>query len=381
MKKTMIQKKKINFKMKKVLEIALVALVVGLLNGCNYKEQKLRKEFVDKIWIIDEVRYLGNNPHAEDSADRDKIVSVSEFWGDILKPEKDSTFGIYRAQAISVENFKIKSDTLFLKLMRMGELRGLGESEYRYMPYRFVKTGKYSATLFAYDTNSFYFEIYLTNLTDLFNGKPDNSKSKLYQQIKEFTWYPIKMDYLKRNLLDEENPEYYVKEKAFFITDMGNVNFVHGDSNCVYKFIDGDTNNISRFYIYDTLKKEYRSTYYVSEIDNKLRIYTQWWIDLLVKKIDPAMLVNEKDVPLGIRFQSSVEEAKMVLKYNLPLNSISYFFYDLNTLNLLREDSENGKYIFTVVWKDRSGYSDFHETIKILCEITEEGKYNMSKID
>ena len=369
--------------MKKAFEIALFALVVFLLNGCNYKEQKLRKEFVGKVWIIDEVKYLGNNPFAEDSADREKIVSMSTYWSSILKPEKDTTFGVYRDQTIDIENFKIKNDTLFLKLIRMGELRELGESEYRYMPYRFVKTGKYSATLFAYDTNSFYFEMYLTDLTDLFNGKPDNSKSKLYQQIKEATWYPIKMNYLSRNLLDEEYPKYYVKEKAFFINDMGNVNFVYGDSNCVYKFVDGDTNNINRFYIYDTLKKEYIMTYYVPEIDNKLRVYTQWWIDVLMKKIDPSMLISEKDLPLGYRFQQfcSVEFAKKALEYELKMNSASDsdFYYDLNSITLLRNNTEDCEYVFTVTRRSRRFY-DIYATITLLYAMKENGKYNVTQI-
>jgi len=139
-----------------------MVLVVLFLSGCNYKEQKLRKEFVGKVWIIDEARKMD---YKEDGGE---LISMSDDWNYILKPEKDSTFGLYRDQEIPFENFKIKGDTLFLKSRKDLNTRmfvmysGMEMEGYVYMPYKFVKTGKYSATLFAYDTNNLYYELYLT---------------------------------------------------------------------------------------------------------------------------------------------------------------------------------------------------------------------------
>jgi len=373
--------------MKRVVGILLCVSVFVLFNGCNYKERKFKKEFVGKTWIIDKALEMMNNPFAEDSVDREKLVINTESWSYILKPEKDSTLGIYRDQDIRVEYFKIKDDTLFLKLEKRSYTEGK-EAPYHYVPYKFVKTGKYSATLFAYDTNSRYFEIYLTDLTDLFNGKPDNSKSKLYQQIKGFTWYPIKIEYAwfyDKEDYEDQSPKYYVKERAFYINEVGNVNFLYGDTNCIYKFVDGDTNHVSRFYIYDTLNKELSlASYYVPEIDNKLHILRRGmmnWLqeNILMKKIDHSMLVNEKKLPKGVRFDCNVEKARLVLLYNLPMNDDAHFYFDLESINLIRDNFENCEYVFTVIRRNRT-YSDIYTTIRLLVTTTDGRYYDMKQI-
>ena len=369
--------------MKKIFGISLFVLVIVLFNSCDYKEKKLRKEFVGKIWIIDEARRFDYDFNSEES--ERKLVSWSDYWSYILKPEKDSTIGVYREQGVRVENFKIKEDTLFLKLRKTSHWVGK-EDPFHYIPYKFVKTSKYSAILFACDTNSYYYELYLTDLTDLFNEKPNNSKSKLYKQIKEYTWYPIQIKYswiMGIEDLDEERPKYYVKERAFFINDVGQVNSLFGDSNSIYKFVDGDSIMRSRFYIYNTLNKEYSMTYYVPELsDSKLYIQGRWGIRyVLMKKIDPSILVNEKDLPKGFKFQCTPEKAQMLLKDRLKLLSDydSDFYYDLNSIRLFRDDSENCEYVFTVIRKSRR-FSDIYATIKLLFTTDEDGKFSLNQI-
>jgi len=211
----------------------------------------------------------------------------------------------------------------------------------------------------------------------------------LYQQIKEFTWYPIEIKHSSWSLflggkdLDEEYPKCYIKERAFFVNDMGNVNFLFGrDTNSVYKFVDGDTHNISRFYIYDTLKREYLMTYFVPEIENKLHIFSHLGIRMLMKKIDPSILINEKDAPKNIRFDCSVEIAKRVLEGRLQMVSAadSDFYFDLNSIKLLRDNPKDCEYVFTVIRRSRQFY-DIYAIVTILFATTDEGKFIIEQLD
>ena len=74
-------RRKILEKMRRIFGILLFAVVIVLFSSCNNKERKLRKEFVGKIWIVDEARRMAY--HQE----KGELVSMSDYWCNILKPE------------------------------------------------------------------------------------------------------------------------------------------------------------------------------------------------------------------------------------------------------------------------------------------------------
>jgi len=343
-------------------------------NSCiKYKEYKIKEDFVGKTWIIDIQKQ--KMPSFIDSS------GVGELYTNyILKPEKDYTIKVYKEQYLRFENFRIKGDTLFLN-KETYESDSSAALVFKYVPYKYQRINDYSVKLIAYDINELDFEIYMTDITDLFNKTPLNLKSQLYNELKEYTWYPIKVvlssSFESQTLIDDEYPDYYKKTEAFYI-DNGKITFPSfiNENNCVYKFTD------DRIYVYDILNEEYIINYKAIREDKYLVLIgysgaVQTYIKM--KKIDHTLLKDLDELPKKAIYDCNKQKAKEILEVRLSESNNPDYYFDLETITLIEENANDCEYVFTVIYRNIK-FSDIYKKVMMFLYTDDDGNVEIQQI-
>ena len=342
--------------MKRQTSFGILISTILLLVSCS-KEAKLKNEFMDRVWVIDSIK--------SKSADllNGKNKSSLRSWNNILKPTKDSIFDIYQDQTCQFDSFKISNDTLYISINKTKEK----------IPFRLEKVNEYTSKLVSLNNNFDKYEYYITDLTDLFSGTVKNN-SKLYNQIKGFTWYPTKVNKMGENVLDEESPDFYTKENAFQISD----------NTLTYSFMFNKKSVVKitekGLYFFDTKKKELINVYRIKLKGNKLQIFENNLnaFEMDFKKIEGTILIAEKDLPKKVRLGCS----EILAKYSLEnqINSTdSRFYFDKSTIRLINENENDCEYTYTIVYQSKQ-FRDINSTKTIKVTFTEDKKLNFEFI-
>ena len=343
--------------MKKQIPFGILITTVFLMTSCS-KEAKLKNEFMDKVWVIDSIKSKSID------ASYGKNKGSLRSWNNILKPIKDSIFDIYQDQTCKFNSFKISNDTLYIVL---------SETNKR-IPFRFEKVNDYTSKLVSLDKKIDDYEYYITDLTDLFSGKIKND-SKLYNQIKDFTWFPIKMNSITNGeVLNEENPEYYVKVDAFQINENTLKYSNIFDKKSVIKMTE------KGIYFFDTKKKKLIDVYSVKYDGGKLKLTENniRAITIDYKKIESTILIDVKDLPKKARLGCSETLAKYSLENQINSTNSSFFF-DKSTIRLINENESDCQYIYTIVYQSKQ-FRDINSTKTIKVTFTEDKKINFEFI-
>ena len=343
--------------MKRQTRFGILFSTILLLVSCS-KEAKLKNEFMDKIWVIDSIK--------SKSADllNGKNKSSLRSWNNILKPTKDSIFDIYQDQTCQFDSFKISNDTLYISINATKER----------IPFRLEKVNEYTSKLISLNKNYDKYEYYITDLTDLFRSEVNNN-SKLYNQIKDFTWFPIKMNSITNGeVLNEENPEYYVKADAFQINNNTLKYSNVFDKKSVIKMTE------KGIYFFDTKKKKLIDVYNVKYDGKKLKLIENniRAITIDYKKIEETILIEEKDLPKEVRLGCSENLAKYSLENQINSTNSSFFF-DKSTIRLINENESDCEYIYTIVYQSKQ-FRDINSTKTIKVTFTEDKKINFEFI-
>jgi hypothetical protein len=328
-----------------------------LMFGSCSKEAKLKSEFMDRVWVIDSIKSKSSDLL------NGKNKSSLRSWNNVLKPIKDSIFDIYQDQTCQFDSFKISNDTLFIVI------NGTNER----IPFRYEKVNNYTSKLVALNHKFDKYEYYITDLTDLFNGKVNND-SKLFNQIKDFTWYPIKGYKMGEKVIDNESPEFYTKEDAFQINENRLKYSSIFDKKSLIKMTE------KGIYFFDSKKKELTNVYKIKTKANKLQIFENNLnaITIDFKKIESSILINEKDVPKKVRLQCSESLARYSLENQISSNNSSFYF-DNNSIKLINENENDCEYTYTIVYQSKN-YSDINSTKTIMVTFTEDKNINFKFI-
>ncbi len=343
--------------MKKQILFGILINAILFMTSCS-KEAKLKNEFMDKVWVIDSIKSKSID------ASYGKNKGSLRSWNNILKPIKDSIFDIYQDQTCKFNSFKISNDTLYIVI---------SETNKR-IPFRFEKVNDYTSKLVSLDKKIDDYEYYITDLTDLFSGKIKND-SKLYNQIKDFTWFPIKMNSITNGeVLNEENPEYYVKVDAFQINENTLKYSNIFDKKSVIKMTE------KGIYFFDTKKKKLIDVYSVKYDGGKLKLTENniRAITIDYKKIESSILIDEKDLPKKVRLGCSETLAKYSLENQIN-SANSSFFFDKSTIRLINENESDCQYIYTIVYQSKQ-FRDINSTKTIKVTFTEDKKINFEFI-
>jgi hypothetical protein len=338
-------------KFNKVLFLLMLPIFII---SCNLKERKLKNLFNDKVWIIDSTKYEG-----------DDMTLLTPLEGYILKTQKDSVFDIYKDHKCSYESYKIKDDTLFLKKNKT------------FIPYKVEEIDENSIRLKCILKGKTNENICLTDLTDLFNGKPEQ-KSKIYDFITEGTWYPTKAKrifFSDEVFIDNFSPDYYLKSNAIKINKNKNLysNKFFLPKNTLCKF----TNN--SIYVFDTKNKTLTNSYAVKKVNNNQIKLTDFigYTELEFKKIDPSLLIDEKDLPIEVRLNCNEYTADFKFREFILNRVSSEYIYDENTINYNKINE--CEYEFSVIRRSRS-FPDIYRTIIFSLEFIEGKKIQITVV-
>lgn len=321
------------------------------------KEQKLKNTFVGKVWVMDSIK----------AQSVDLIASGGHKSGleNILKPIENGEFDVYKDQTPFFSSYKISNDTLFLKISTSEKLE----------PYSIESIDDYTYKVKALNKNLDNYEYYLTDLTDLFEGKVKN-KSDLYESIKGKTWYPIEREESGEISYNESNPEFYIKESALTINN-ANLEHTYGlDKETLVKI----TNHGMYFFnkndnsLVITLTAKIKDNY-LEIIDIPLHSYRTKF-----KKIDKTILKDKKDLPKKVRLNCSETVARLMIEQNVTEYVNSSFYYDVKTIKLVNSDEDNCIYTYSVIYRSRQ-FSDIHSSHKFKVNYTEDGMVNMEQVN
>lgn len=352
--------------MKKLLIFLFTGLIVC---SCS---NKIEKEFVNKVWIIDSIKIAIQN--------QDSYEFGVMYPNYIIMPQKDSTFKLYKEQDIIFQKFYIKGDTTYLKKEALG---GYNNSLlFKYVPYKFEKINESNSKLTSYDKNEIMSEFYLTNLTDLFNGKPDNN-SDLYKRLQKETWYPTKLQLGDEILREDKSPKHYLQQDAFIVGADGQTNFfLKVDSTIIFKYTDNS------IYLFDTVKKEFKQSYEVSfgnDYKTEIMNFSGWIgngnkpINIEFKRIDPTLLVNLNDLPKKERLGCNEYMAELMVKQKINDWADSSFYFDTNTIKLINKDEDKCEYTFSLLLKSKD-YTDIYSTQKVLVYYEDDGTMYLKQL-
>ncbi len=255
--------------MKKFYFISISIFILCALVSCAEREkrQSLSDAFQNKIWFVDST----GNPNGNAS-----------LPGTVLKPVHDSVFDVYRDQSTTFKSFRIKGDTISIKgsFDLWKDFRGKQLSETRMV-------------LSALDSSETH---YLQNLTDLFLGNNSITveKSLFYEELKNYTWYPIKKTHpFGEVLIDEPEPEEYLEQYSVNFTDTvpSSPHNLWSLDSAAYKFTD------KALYVFNKKEKGLQAVFFYKRIDvNKFFVFDNMdWHRTTFKKIDPAMLTKLKN--------------------------------------------------------------------------------------
>lgn len=245
--------------MKKQLKTLLIILCF-LSIGCKEEKKDFSDIFQNEVWYVDSTVTAGG----------------AGFTGEVLKPVNDSVFDIYRDQSVSFEKYRFKEDTLILR--RLGVVN-------KFIFHQISNDNVFIQSIDRSETH------HLQNLTTLFNGDNtvEKENSMLYNELKNYTWYPIKIDNMYYGeQLNEPDPKDYYRKNAFYIPDTiknkpYNNWFQEGFS---YKFTD------KALYLYDTNNKVLIAVMFLIKDDlNQIKLFeVESWNTFTLKKIDYAIL-------------------------------------------------------------------------------------------
>lgn len=336
--------------MKKKILFGALIINIFLMTSCS-KEAKLKNAFMDKVWVIDSIK--SKSIDASNGKNKGSLRS----WNNILKPIKDSIFDIYQDQTCMFDNFKISNDTLYISINKTKER----------IPFRFEKVNEHTSKLVSLNKSFDKYEYYITDLTDLFSGAVKNN-SKLYNQIKDFTWYPIKVNNMGGNVLFAESPDFYTKENAFQISDDTLKYSSVFNKKSVVKITE------KGLYFFDTKKNELIDVYIINLKGNNLQICENNIVAYVVdfKKIESTILIAEKDLPKKVRLGCSETLAKYSLENDINSTNSSFYF-DKSTIRLINENDKDCQYTYTIVYQSKR-FSDINSTKTIKVTFKEDKK-------
>lgn len=341
--------KKINLK-----KVIILFIVTTLIVGCNLKERKLKSIFNDKIWIIDSTKFSNNN------------IGLTPLQGYILKTKNDSIFDIYKDHKCQYDSYKIKNDTLFL------------EQYNKFTPYKVEKIDENSIRLKCLLKERTNENICLTDLTDLFKGQPEQN-SNIYEFLTESTWYPTKSKRLffsDEVFINEFSPDYYLKTNALKISNNKNIyktKFILPE-NTICKF----TNN--SIYVFNTKTKTLENSCEVIKINNnqiKLKDiigYTEYEF----KKIDPTILIEEKNLPIEVRLNCNENSAELTFRKFILDRVSSDFVYDETSINYTKLNE--CEYEFSVIRRSKMFY-EIYRTINFSLKFLENKKIHIEPLN
>lgn len=333
----------------------ITLIIITLLFSCNYKERNLKSNFIGKVWVVDSIK---SKMVLKSNKGKGRIGT----WNNILKPINDSIFDIYKDQNIIFQSYKISNDTLFLK--RNGNLS----------PYSLKKVDDYTYILSALDKKQDYIEIYITDLTNLFNGDLKN-ESELFSKVKNNTWFPIEAYKNGSQVLNKPRPEYYVKDDALEFNDdkLKHSSFIPKDYKVKF------TNK--GMYIFNPKNKELVDVYNVSMKGNELKLVESngAFGFIKFKKIDKTLLINKEDIPKNVRLTCSELLARNMLETEVKNNDNSSSYYDLKSIKLIDEDDVNCIYTYLIKNRNRE-YYDIYLSHKISVSFDDEGYMNLKEI-
>ena len=333
-----------------------IFLLLGLflLLSCS-KEAKLKKEFINKVWIIDSIK-----SHSLDRLFKNK-GSLRSF-NNILKPKEEGIFDVYQDQTCKFQSFKISNDTIYLEIYSKQKV-----------PFKLEKVNKYTSKLVSLDKKFKEYEYYITDITDLFNGNIKND-SKLYNQIKDYTWFPTKLVNMGEIVMEEEKPEYYIKDYALQINNNKlQYSSFFKESNLVKVTEKG-------IYFFNTKKKELLDVYVIDVKANKLKLYENNTRASIIdyKKIESTVLIDKKDLPKKVRLGCSEFLAKYSLENKIQSTN-SDFYFDKTSIRLINENDNDCEYTYTIVYQSKE-FRDINSTKTIKVSFTEDEKINFKFI-
>lgn len=306
-------------------------IFIGMISFSCTKEYKLKKAFQNRVFVIDSVRIKFGN-----------TIMPSVLVANILKTTNDSLFSPYGEQDPPFDKYKIKGDTIFLH-------------KTQYFAYHLIKLNAYSYELKAQANDAEDLSISITDVTDLFNNKVDNSKSTLLNRLNNSTWYPTKIIQLNNRLCydtvcNEEHPNHYIDSTSFSIQNkMVRYQSVWFAKSGATKLPAVKFTN-SKAYFYDPIKNHYLgncSIQFCDENNIVVRDGQLFWICEL-KRIDPSLLVSYKSIPKKERLGCSVERAEWNLTSYLSKLADGVYVYSPKSIELIDVDDTQCKYSFRV---------------------------------
>lgn len=347
--------------MKKTL---LILIASFLAISCS-KKSKFEREFMNGVWIIDST--------TTKLPDGKKYLTPSK---QILKVKPDSTFGLYRDQTNQFEKFYFKNDSIFLNKVN--------SKFWNSFKYEFLNDNEVKLK----SDNNLDYRITLTNLSDLFDGKVDNSNSKLYQRLNKKVWYPIYFSvgndvrYNDKDRYTESS--YYLKENAFVLDgDKATFPFIDGKENDKYYRFKYTENGL---YIYDTESKQLVLALQAKIEDKGGREYVTLLGNLgfavfkmELKEIDPNMLKSINDLSKKERLGCNEFTAEDNLKSFLKEKSDGILYYDTSKMKLLNKNEENCSYDFSVKEISRE-LSSLYTKVTFRITFLEDGNFKIKRL-
>lgn len=348
-------------KAKKKLSLIIISFFTLLITSCSSQEQKLQNSFVEKVWVIDSIKSKGVDSFLKNKG---QIGGSMRSWNNILRPTKSGEFEIYKDQIPWFKEYKISNDTLFLKR----------KETTKFEPFKFDKMNEFTYRLKSISNNPSIdeYEYYLTDLTDLFNGKVDNAKSTFYNKVHDKTWYPVEKWTKGEEVYNNMYPDYYIKDVAFAINEDKLLYSKNFPENCIIKTTE------KGMYIFDPKEKELVIVFevdlednYMSMIDNNSKMFY-----VKYRQIDETILKESKDLPKKIRLNCSENIAKYMIEDEIKKTTNSRFYYDINTIQLVQKDEENCVYTFTIIYRSKS-FDDIYSTHRLEVTYSEDGMMHL----
>lgn len=331
--------------MKKLLILIAVLSIVACSTDKRGKQAKAK--FENNIWIIDSI--ITPIPITP----KQPTGLVTLIPNTILKPQVDSTFSLYREQFVRYKNYYFSGDSIFISD---------GNPNYNPLIYRAYKYHFKNDKLVLSSKDELLSDrdLYLTNLTKIFEGKNDISDSTYYKRMKNEAWYLNKFKIADSTIYNINNPEYYLFDWAlhrvrdslhfpYYSSSYPNMNYKF-TRNGIYLYDKKNNNLINSFRIYEF--QEDRSDFFILRGIKGVNLY-----NIKFKQIDKSLLKKMEDVPKSYFISCSKEKARFYFLEYLKSNPDFGSYFDYKTIKILQKDDENCEYSFGIIQRNNQFYN------------------------
>ena len=294
--------------MKKLLILIAVLSIVACSTDKRGKQAKAK--FENNIWIIDSMR----KPIPITSENPSGLMTV--IPNTILKPQVDSTFGLYREQFVRYKDYYFSGDSIFLSEGKLDNKNKI------YKAYKY----NYKADKLVLSSTDKLFEsrdLYLTNLTKIFKGENDVIDSTYYKSLKNESWYLNKFQISDSVIYNINEPKHYLFNWALYRDDE-NLHFPYLSNfypKLKYKF------SKNGLYLYDIVEEKIINSFKIIEFQEDRNDFIRLigvngmvQTNIKFKIIDKTLLEKNEDIPKSYFINCTITKARKYFLEYFPIS-------------------------------------------------------------